>query len=248
VDNIKFKKPNILFTLDFDADPGAGDAPFIGWDIFVAESFDRRDDFRCVVNFEGVGLEKLIANNTAFEKLNALVDDGRIFCGNHSWDHPSFTGEYTGGKPMSRAEQADQLLRTQEFISEHLAIPKFFRAPFFDHNHDTLQLICQLGIRYDLSEKMPDDEFAPLQPYEYFLPTWEPLVRIPTNLKLSPIEWPEPIREWSGEMLEPGLYNVIVHSREFHEPEQAEEMLARLKRMMVADFYFAGPEDIEAML
>ncbi len=238
-------KPLILFTLDFDTSDG--DASFTGWDIFAAKSFDARDDFRCVVNFEGIALKRLIENKPAINKIRKRINDGRLFCGNHSWDHPSFTGEYTGGKLLSRAEQADQLIAVQEFITLHLAEPLFFRAPFFNHNLDTLQLICQLGIKYDLSEIMPADQFAPVTPYEYFIPTWEPLIRIPTNLKLSPIEWPEPIREWSGEKLKPGLYNVIVHSREFHEPAQAKEMLKRLKRIVASDVDFASPEEINRM-
>lgn len=242
----EFTKPLILFTLDFDT--GAGDAPLTGWDVFAAKSFDARGDFKCVVNFEGIALERLLKNKPAIDKIRGLISDGRLFCGNHSWDHPSFTGEYTGGNLLSRAEQADQLLRAQEYITLHLAEPTFFRAPFFNHNHDTLQLICQLGIKYDLSDVMPIDEFTPVMPYDYFIPTWEPLIRIPTNLKLSPIEWPEPIKEWSGEKLKPGLYNVIVHSREFHEPAQAREMLKRLKRIIASDIDFASADDINRML
>ena len=240
----RIDKPQILFTVDFDA--GSDEHPYLGWQWLVSEGFNSRDDFRAVVNFEGLALERHKRDKEAFAELKGLIEAGRIFIGNHSWDHPSFTGAYTSTRAMSRAEQADQLLKAHEFISKFLGEPAFFRAPFFDHDNNTLQLVAQLGIRYDLSNFVKQDEFRPVEPYEFFLPTNETLIRIDTNLKLSPLEWVEPIAQWSGELLEPGgLFNVITHPREFSEPEQGEEMRARLKRMLAADVEFIGPDEIE---
>jgi hypothetical protein len=242
------EKPMILFTVDFDGDPEAGDAPLRGWERFAALAFDAREDFRAVVNFRGAALERMSSDKAALGQVRDLVESGRIFIGNHSWDHPSFTGHYTGADPLDRAEQADQLIRAQEYIEATLGKPDFFRAPFFDHNEDTLQLIGQMGIRYDLSAHINEDKFAPLLPYIYLLPTYEKLVRIDTNLKLSPLGWVEPIKAWSGDELAPGLYNIITHPTEFVEPEQADEMMRRMELLMKAEVEFIGPDEIEGML
>jgi peptidoglycan/xylan/chitin deacetylase (PgdA/CDA1 family) len=241
--------PKILFTVDFDADIDSDEHPFAGWRWMVENAFDRRNDFRAVVNFVGSGLERIIAYDGIYQHLKKSVAAGKILIGNHTWDHPSFTGEYTSTPPLSRAEQADQLLTAHEFITEHLGTPIFFRAPFFNHDHNTLQLIAQLGIRYDLSNYITEAEFKPVRPYEYYLPTNEILVRIDTNLKLSPLEWVEPIMSWSGGRLKTdGLYNIIVHPREFSEPEQADEMRKRLKRLIDKKVQFIGPGEIDDML
>lgn len=240
--------PLILFTMDFDADLGAGEAPFQGWERFAAMAFKTRDDFRAVVNFQGTALMRLKEDEPALSHVKHLVESGRIYIGNHSWDHPSFTGEYTGTPPLSRAEQADQLIRAQEYIETVLGSPIFFRAPFFNHNEDTLQLICQLGIKYDLSAYMSEDNFSPVRLHKYVLPTYEKLVRIDTNLKLSPSEWVEPVKSWSGDKLPPGLYNIITHPVEFIEPDQADEMIKRLALLLEADVNFIGPDEIERML
>jgi peptidoglycan/xylan/chitin deacetylase (PgdA/CDA1 family) len=242
-------RPKILFTIDFDADMDSDEHPLAGWRWLADEAFNKRDDFRAVVNLVGLGLKRIITEKELFKGLKKLVDNGRVFIGNHSWDHPSFTGAYTSTPSLSRAEQADQLLITHEFIAEHLGEPIFFRAPFFDHDHNTLQLVAQLGIRYDLSQYIARDELKPVKPYEYFLPTREILVRIDTNLKLSPLEWIEPIASWDGEPLVPGgLYNIIVHPREFSEPEQADEIQSRLKLLLASKVDLIGPEEIEQML
>lgn len=241
--------PKILFTVDFDADTDSDEHPFAGWQWLVENALTKRDDFRAVVNFVGSGLERIIAEDGIYQPLKKSVATGKILIGNHTWDHPSFTGEYTSTPPLSRAEQADQLLTAHEFITENLGPPIFFRAPFFNHDHNTLQLIAQLGIRYDLSNYITKAEFKPVWPYEYMLPTNEILVRIDTNLKLSPLEWVEPIMSWSGDKLEPGgLYNIIVHPREFSEPEQADEMRKRLRLLIDRKLQFIGPEEIDNML
>ena len=241
--------PKILFTVDFDADVASDIHPFAGWQWLMGHSFNKRDDFRAAVNFVGSGLERIIADNDIYQPIRALVASKRIFIGNHTWDHPSFTGEYTSTPPLSRAEQADQLLTAHEFITEHIGPPIFFRAPFFNYDHNTLQLTAQLGIRYDLSNYIREAEFASVWPYEYMLPTNEVLVRIDTNLKLSPLEWVEPIASWPGIKLKGGeLYNIIVHPREFSEPEQADEMRRGLKRLINLKVEFIGPDEIDEML
>ncbi len=240
--------PLILFTMDFDGDLDSGDVPVAGWNRFVELSFDRRDDFIAVVNFQGTALMRLKDDKQALKRLEELIDAERVFIGNHSWDHPSFTGEYTGTEPLSRAEQADQLLRAEEYIASILGPSIFFRAPFFNHNEETLQLISQLGIRYDLSNHIGEDIFAPVMPYKHILPTYEILIRIDTNLKLSPLKWTEPLKTWTGESLKPGLYNIITHSREFFEPEQADEVIKHLNQLLQTNAQFIGPTEIEEML
>jgi len=245
---ISIDTPLILFTMDFDGDLDSGEAPVAGWNRFVELSFDRRDDFIAVVNFQGTALVRLKDDKQTLQRLRELINTKRVFIGNHSWDHPSFTGEYTNTQPLSRAEQADQLLRAEEFISSTLEPSIFFRAPFFDHNEETLQLISQLGIRYDLSSHISEDIFAPVAPYKHILPTYEILIRIDTNLKLSPLEWTEPLKTWAGESLKPGLYNIITHSREFSEPEQADEVIKHLDQLLQTNARFIGPAEIEEML
>lgn len=238
----------ILFTLDFDGDLDSGETPVAGWNRFVELSFDRRDDFIAVVNFQGTALMRLADDKQALKRLKELIDTERVFIGNHSWDHPSFTGEYTGTRPLSRAEQADQLLKAEELITSTLGPSVFFRAPFFDHNEETLQLISQLGIRYDLSNHIGEDVFAPVVPHKHILPTYEILIRIDTNLKLSPLKWTEPLKTWTGEPLNPGLYNIITHSREFCEPEQADEVIKHLDLLLQTNARFIGPAEIEELL
>ena len=66
--------PLILFTMDFDGDLDSGEAPVAGWNRFVELSFDRRDDFIAVVNFQGTALMRLKDDKQALKRLEELID------------------------------------------------------------------------------------------------------------------------------------------------------------------------------
>ena len=82
--------------------------------------------------------------------VRRIVADGHQLL-NHSYDHPSFTGASTGRAPLSAAERADQLLRTEALLATLGATTRpWFRPPYGDTNASVDADIGAVGFHYDV--------------------------------------------------------------------------------------------------
>jgi peptidoglycan/xylan/chitin deacetylase (PgdA/CDA1 family) len=66
---------------------------------------------------------------------------------NHSWDHSSFTGTSTGQPPLTSAERADQLKRTEDLIRSQAGVDlkPYFRPPYGDYDDSVLADLAANG-------------------------------------------------------------------------------------------------------
>jgi peptidoglycan/xylan/chitin deacetylase (PgdA/CDA1 family) len=84
--------------------------------------------------------------------MQRIVDDGHHLM-NHTWDHFSFTGEYTGSTihqptdPLSRGEVISQLQRTEQIVMDQVGVDlkPYVRPPYGDYNQDTLAAFAEAG-------------------------------------------------------------------------------------------------------
>jgi peptidoglycan-N-acetylglucosamine deacetylase len=72
--------------------------------------------------------------------IRRIVDEGHTLI-NHSWDHPSFTGRSTNSAPLSSAQRADQLKRTEDLIRQlvNYDMKPYFRPPYGDYDDGVLR-------------------------------------------------------------------------------------------------------------
>jgi peptidoglycan/xylan/chitin deacetylase (PgdA/CDA1 family) len=71
---------------------------------------------------------------------------------NHSYDHPSFTGQSTGEPALSRGERLDQLARTEAAVgaaADTTTLP-WFRPPYGDEDASVRADVAVAGYRYEL--------------------------------------------------------------------------------------------------
>ncbi len=66
---------------------------------------------------------------------------------NHSWSHRSFTGRSTGSAPLSAAERAEELRRTEELIRQLTGVElrPYFRPPYGDFDDSVLADLAANG-------------------------------------------------------------------------------------------------------
>lgn len=71
---------------------------------------------------------------------------------NHSWDHQSFTGASTNTQPLSSAQIAGQLARTENLIRQLIGRGSagWFRPPYGDRNSSVDAAAGAAGYRWDL--------------------------------------------------------------------------------------------------
>jgi len=71
---------------------------------------------------------------------------------NHSWDHGSFTGLSTGTRPLTAAERASQLDRTEALLVELTGQSSrpFFRSPYGDVDASVQRDIAARGYAYNV--------------------------------------------------------------------------------------------------
>ena len=71
---------------------------------------------------------------------------------NHSYDHPSFTGQSTGTAPLSRAARLDQLARADAAIirATGVSTKPWFRPPYGDEDAGVRADVGSAGYRYEL--------------------------------------------------------------------------------------------------
>lgn len=74
--------------------------------------------------------------------VKRIVADGHHLM-NHSWDHPSFTGYSTGAAPLTAAQIADQLKRTEDLVRQQTGVElkPYFRPPYGDYNDAVLRTL-----------------------------------------------------------------------------------------------------------
>jgi peptidoglycan/xylan/chitin deacetylase (PgdA/CDA1 family) len=71
---------------------------------------------------------------------------------NHSYDHPSFTGQSTGERALSRDERLDQLARTEAAVqaAANTTTLPWFRPPYGDEDPSVRADVAVAGYRYEL--------------------------------------------------------------------------------------------------
>lgn len=83
--------------------------------------------------------------------VKRMAADGHDFI-NHTWDHSSFTGLSTQGKPLSQAQRFDEVDRTEAIVHQltgKTTLP-YFRAPFGDRDNSVETDVGLRGYRYDI--------------------------------------------------------------------------------------------------
>jgi peptidoglycan/xylan/chitin deacetylase (PgdA/CDA1 family) len=172
---------------------------------------------KLVVNCSGLALKLLKQRNKAFDIFKDLVAEDMIELGNHTYSHRSITGEYTGTKPLSYEEQEREISVQNELIMELFGKrPVVFRAPYFNYNKHTLEILAKNQIKFDLSEYITKDEFRATEAIKRKTRLGN-IFSISTNMKLSPKVWVEPIQIYKSELTQHGLHNIVFHPYELTE-------------------------------
>jgi peptidoglycan-N-acetylglucosamine deacetylase len=84
--------------------------------------------------------------------MQRIVDEGHTLM-NHTWDHPSFTGEYTGSMihaqtpPLTAEQIIDQVERTDQLVQEQVGVEMrpYIRPPYGDYDDATLAALADAG-------------------------------------------------------------------------------------------------------
>jgi peptidoglycan/xylan/chitin deacetylase (PgdA/CDA1 family) len=81
------------------------------------------------------------------EIIRALVANGEVV-GNHTWDHRSLTGKSTGTRPLTQAQVATELARTQSaVVAAGAPLPTLWRPPYGGVNAAGNATARSLGLR-----------------------------------------------------------------------------------------------------
>jgi peptidoglycan/xylan/chitin deacetylase (PgdA/CDA1 family) len=83
--------------------------------------------------------------------VRRIADEGHQLL-NHSYDHPSFTGQSTGTAPLSRAARLDQLARADAAIRAAAGVDTvpWFRPPYGDEDASVRADVALAGYRYEV--------------------------------------------------------------------------------------------------
>lgn len=89
--------------------------------------------------------------------VRRMVDEGHHLI-NHTWDHPSLTGEYTGStihqpRPgLTRSQIISQLQRTEDIVRQQVGVElgPYVRPPYGDHNDFVLSAMADAGYVYNI--------------------------------------------------------------------------------------------------
>lgn len=81
--------------------------------------------------------------------MRRIVADGHMVI-NHTYDHSSFTGNSTLGEPLTQAQRAEQLERTERIIADLTGYETapYFRFPYGDYDAGALASIAAAGYPY----------------------------------------------------------------------------------------------------
>jgi peptidoglycan/xylan/chitin deacetylase (PgdA/CDA1 family) len=83
--------------------------------------------------------------------LKRMVEEGHVVI-NHSWGHPSFTGEDTGTQRLTADEIRDELRRTEEKVQgiAGVSTKPYFRPPYGDFDRFVNQVVREEGYEYNV--------------------------------------------------------------------------------------------------
>ena len=83
--------------------------------------------------------------------LKRIVAEGHAIV-NHSWDHPSFTGEDTETPPLSDERIRAELKRTEDKVKEIAGVSTkpYFRPPYGDYDSRVNRIAYEEGYGYDV--------------------------------------------------------------------------------------------------
>jgi peptidoglycan/xylan/chitin deacetylase (PgdA/CDA1 family) len=89
--------------------------------------------------------------------IRRMVNDGHQLM-NHTYDHPSFTGAYTGSTihspqpPQTRAQIVWQLQRTEQIVLQQTGVnmQPYFRPPYGDYDQNSLSAAADAGYTYNI--------------------------------------------------------------------------------------------------
>jgi len=129
-------RQEVAFT--FDAGEGAGHTSEI---LDVLEEYGVKGSF-------GVTGEWVQQNP---ELARRIVEDGHMLI-NHTYDHRSWTGESTGGEPLTTEERLWQVETTERVIREVTSYETapYFRFPYGAYDRAALDVLAEAGYDYTL--------------------------------------------------------------------------------------------------
>jgi peptidoglycan/xylan/chitin deacetylase (PgdA/CDA1 family) len=83
--------------------------------------------------------------------LKRIVEEGHAVI-NHSWGHPSFTGEDTGTQRLTDDEIRDELKRTEEKVQEIAGVSTkpYYRPPYGDYDRFVNRVVREEGYEYNV--------------------------------------------------------------------------------------------------
>lgn len=85
------------------------------------------------------------------ELVARMVSEGHQLL-NHSYDHPSFTGQSTGSAPLTRSQRLDQLARADAAIraATGQSTTPWFRPPYGDEDASVRADVASAGYAYEV--------------------------------------------------------------------------------------------------
>jgi peptidoglycan-N-acetylglucosamine deacetylase len=141
-DTFDVDEPVIALTFDVTFDRGDG-----------AEILDilARYDVRATFAITGIWAE------LNPDLMQRIVAEGHGLM-NHTWNHQSFTGEYTGSAihvqtdPLSHQAIVDQLRRTEEIVERLTGVNMrpYVRPPYGDYDQQSLTAMADAGYTYNI--------------------------------------------------------------------------------------------------
>lgn len=83
--------------------------------------------------------------------IQRMVAEGHQLI-NHTWSHPSLTGVSSGLPPMTYAQLADELARTEHVVRDLTGyeLRPYFRPPYGDYDATTLGWLAELGYPFSI--------------------------------------------------------------------------------------------------
>lgn len=126
----------VAFT--FDAGEGAG---------HTEAMLDMLDEYGVKGSFGVTG--EWVEQNP--ELARRIVEDGHMVI-NHTYDHRSWTGESTGGEPLSVDERTFEIEETERIIRDVTGYETtpYFRFPYGAYDEASLQTLAEAGYDYTL--------------------------------------------------------------------------------------------------
>lgn len=125
-------------------------------------TFDRGDGAQILDTLSARGIQATFAITGLWAQDNPdlirrMVNEGHQLM-NHTWDHQSFTGEYTGSQnieptdPLTRSEVFSQLQRTEQLIRNQVGVElqPYGRPPYGDYNDVHLAAMADAGYTYNI--------------------------------------------------------------------------------------------------